>query len=71
MAKQCTRWFKRRFRQGAPDVFLDRYHSAGGKEIIKERTFLPVIDEGGRVHTITLVSGTSPKPSNAMKRSRT
>ena len=44
------------FQTGRPDVFLDRYHNADGKEIIKERTFLPVIDEDGQVQTITIVS---------------
>jgi two-component system, NtrC family, sensor kinase len=44
------------FQTGRPDVFLDRYHNADGKEIIKERTFLPVIDEDGQVQTVTIVS---------------
>jgi two-component system NtrC family sensor kinase len=44
------------FKTGHPNVFLNRYRNAAGKEIIKERTFVPVIDEEGQVQTITIVS---------------
>jgi signal transduction histidine kinase len=37
-------------------VLLDRYRNPAGKEIIKERAVLPVLDEAGRVQTITIVS---------------
>jgi signal transduction histidine kinase/response regulator of citrate/malate metabolism len=43
-------------RTGAQQFFLDRYTGNGDQEIIKERTALPIKDDGGAVIQITFVS---------------
>ena len=44
------------FTTGKPQVLLDRYEDETGREIIKERTSLPVIGKDGEVQSITIVS---------------
>ncbi|WP_319405329.1 response regulator [uncultured Desulfosarcina sp.] len=44
------------FDTGRAAVYLDRFGKDDGKETIKERTVVPVIDEQGRVQTVTIVS---------------
>jgi signal transduction histidine kinase len=44
------------FASRQPKTFLDRFRSADDREVIKERTVIPVLDEGGRVLSSTIVS---------------
>ena len=41
---------------------LDRYQDENDREVIKERTMLPVMDETGQVQTITIVSRDITEP---------
>lgn len=44
------------FTSRKPSTFIDRYKDKAGKEIIKNRTSIPVLDESGEVQTIMIVS---------------
>jgi two-component system, NtrC family, sensor kinase len=44
------------FASRKPKAFLDRYRNPDDREVIKERTMIPVLDKNGTVQSITIVS---------------